>query len=182
MNVKANRFTWLRSPLINSSPGSAGRTTMYYPIPSLTLLSYPLLLISVPEHCLLSWLILFHDSYFWLILLNPWPWTLPRSYLYKEPILSCSSLVLTLVPIWFNPLCFSHKPLEVPFAWMELNSLLLSLLSTERKCKLVMPVTKGQNYFCVCFSKRRWPHHVKTPTVSLAKEAPSLEEDRFVWN
>jgi len=121
-------------------------------------------------------------SILWLILLNPWPWTLPHSYLYKEPILSCSSLVLTLVPIRFNPLCFAHKPLEVPFAQIELNSLLLSLPSTERECKLVTPITKGQNYFCVHFSKRQRPHHVKTLTVSLAKEAPSLEEDWFVWN
>jgi len=69
------------------------------------------------------------------------------------------------------------QPLEVLFARIELNSLLLSLPSTERKCKLVMPITKGQNYFCIHFSKRRRPHHVKTLTVSLAKEAPSLEED-----
>jgi len=74
------------------------------------------------------------------------------------------------------------QPLEVPFAQIELSSLLLSLPSTERECKLVMPVTKGQNYFCVRFSKRWRPHRVKTPTVSLAKEAPSLEEDQFVWN
>jgi len=74
------------------------------------------------------------------------------------------------------------QPLEVLSAQIELSSLLLSLPSTEREWKLVTPVTKGQNYFCICFSKRRQPHHVKTLTVSLAKEAPSLEEDRFVWN
>jgi len=33
------------------------------------------------------------------------------------------------------------QPLEVPFAQIELSSLLLSLPSTERECKLVMPVT-----------------------------------------
>ena len=113
-NANKNHFTWLRSPLINSFPGSARRITTLYLTPSHTLLSYPLWLIpvpehcllwltSVPEHCLLLWLIL------WLILLNPWPWTLPHSYLYKEPIISSSSLVLTLVPIRFNLLCFAHN-------------------------------------------------------------------------
>ena len=98
-----NHFTWLQSPLINFFLGSARRTTTLYPTPSHTMPSYHLWLIPVPEHCLLLWLIL------WLVLLNPWPWTLPCSYLYKELILSSSSLVLALVPIWFNPLRFAHN-------------------------------------------------------------------------
>jgi len=144
-NANANHFTWLRSSLTNSFRGSARQTTTYYLILSHTLLSYPLLLIfhsqTLPPFVThtISWLIL------WLILLNPWPWTLPHSYLHKEPILSHSSLVLTLVPIRFNPLCFAHKPLEVPFAQIELNSLLLSLPSTECKCKLVTPITCSMN-------------------------------------
>jgi len=37
------------------------------------------------------------------------------------------------------------QPLEVLFAQIELSSLLLSLPSTERECKLVTPVTAGSN-------------------------------------
>jgi len=73
-----------------------------------TIVSFHPWLIPFPEHCLFSWLTI-PWLILWLVLLNPWPWTLPRSYLYKEPILSCSSLVLTLVPIQFNPLWFAHN-------------------------------------------------------------------------
>jgi len=44
------------------------------------------------------------------------------------------------------------QPLEVPFAWIELSSLLLSLPSTEHECKLVTPVTSD---VCMNFNMSR---------------------------
>jgi len=58
----------------------------------------------------------------WLISLTLDPEHCLINYLYKEPILSSSSPVLTLVLIQFNPVHFALKPLEVLLTQIEPSS------------------------------------------------------------
>ena len=63
------------------------------------------------------------------------------------------------------------QPLEVPFAQIELSSLLLSLPSTERECKLVTPVTPTSWFW---MSRTATIRGFRGKEVSLVKGIPTV--------